>query len=90
MVSLTTPFLLMNRDGHGRMRPSWSIFKVPSRSSPGMTEEDYERPRYGEPRFEPGISRIRSRSASHSTATFGDNTYRPCNDSLLSTERDKS
>jgi hypothetical protein len=46
--------------------------KEPSR--PGGTEENHENPQSGQPvsglRFEPWTSRIRSRSANHSTTTF--------------------
>jgi hypothetical protein len=50
-------------------------FKVISRHSPGGTEKNHENPRsswpVSGPTFEPGTSRIRSRSVKHSTTTFG-------------------
>jgi hypothetical protein len=55
-----------------------SQFKVLSWNLPGRTEENYEKPQseylVSGPRFEPGISRIRSRRVSHSTAMFDSRT----------------
>jgi hypothetical protein len=68
----------MNWKGFGRKR-SWPNFKVISRNSLGGTEENYENLNQGsrspDPRFEPGISRIRSKSVNHSTTTFGMKIY---------------
>jgi hypothetical protein len=50
-------------------------FMVLSRHLPGGTKENHEKPQSGQPvsgpRIEHGTSRIRSRSANHSTTTFG-------------------
>jgi hypothetical protein len=64
---------MMNWKGFGRKR-SWPNFKVLSRHSPGRTEENHENNQdswLSGPTFEPRTSRIRSRSVSHWTMTFG-------------------
>jgi hypothetical protein len=57
---------------YGRKR-FWPNFKGISQHLPGRTEEYHEKPQSGmpvsRPRYEPGISRIRT--ANHSTTTFG-------------------
>jgi hypothetical protein len=60
-----------------RMWKEAVVVKVLSQHLPGGTEENHEKPQYEElvsrPRFEHGTSRIRSRSANHSTTMFGNN-----------------
>jgi hypothetical protein len=57
---------------------SWLNFKILFQDSPGGTEENHESPQSGKPdaRAENRTrdNRIRSRSITHSTRTFGDKT----------------
>jgi hypothetical protein len=59
-----------------RGKRSWPNCKVLSRHSPGGTEENHKeslsRSRSPGQRIVPGTSRIWSRSANHSTTTFGE------------------
>jgi hypothetical protein len=66
--------MIMTWKGFGR-KMSWRNFKVLSQNSSGGTEKKRGNPnqdsRSSGPIFEPESSRIRNRSANHSTTTFG-------------------